>query len=163
MTMTARVWLLAQLRAIVGPHVPIVASLDLHANVTRRMLEQADALVAYRTYPHEDMAEAGERAAGLLKTLLASGARLHRAARRLPFLIPHQRHVHHGRTGARRLSGLGDGRGLVRMWRCPSRPDFRRPIFPSAAVWSGAMAATRVLKLPWKDWRAISPAAKASG
>ena len=40
--------LLARLRAIVGPELPIVASLDLHANVTRRMLAQADALVAYR-------------------------------------------------------------------------------------------------------------------
>ena len=80
--------LLARLREAVGPNVPIVASLDLHANVTRRMLEQADALVAYRTYPHEDMAEAGERAAGLLKVLLAQGDRLQWAARRLPFLIP---------------------------------------------------------------------------
>ena len=80
--------LLTRLREAVGPRVPIVASLDLHANVTRRMLEQADALVAYRTYPHEDMAEAGERAAGLLKSLLTSGSRLHKALRRLPFLIP---------------------------------------------------------------------------
>ena len=80
--------LLAALRAVVGPHVPIVASLDLHANVTRRMLESADALVAYRTYPHEDMAEAGERAAGLMKRLLTRGMRFHRAACRLPFLIP---------------------------------------------------------------------------
>jgi microcystin degradation protein MlrC len=80
--------LLAQMRAVVGHKVPIVASLDLHANVTRRMLESADALVAYRTYPHEDMAEAGERAAGLMKRLLTRGTRFHRAARRLPFLIP---------------------------------------------------------------------------
>ena len=43
--------LIARLRAIVGPKLPIVASLDLHANVTRRMLAQADALVAYRCYP----------------------------------------------------------------------------------------------------------------
>ena len=80
--------LLARLRAVVGPKVPIVASLDLHANVTRRMLEVADALVAYRTYPHEDMAEAGERASGLMRRLLTRGTRLQPAARRLPFLIP---------------------------------------------------------------------------
>jgi microcystin degradation protein MlrC len=80
--------LLARLRQAVGPRVPIVASLDLHANVTAKMLASADALVAYRTYPHEDMAEAGERAAGLLKLLLLRGEGLPRAARRLPFLIP---------------------------------------------------------------------------
>ena len=80
--------LLNLLRAIVGPRIPIVASLDLHANVTARMLENADALVAYRTYPHEDMAEAGMRAAGLLDILLGRGDRLAHAAQRLPFLIP---------------------------------------------------------------------------
>ncbi|HUE65305.1 MAG TPA: M81 family metallopeptidase [Rhizomicrobium sp.] len=80
--------LLERLRQAVGPRVPIVASLDLHANVTRRMLTLADALVAYRTYPHEDMAETGERAAGLLKLLLQLGERMPCAARRLPFLIP---------------------------------------------------------------------------
>ena len=51
--------LLARIRTVVGPDVPIVASLDLHANVTQQMLETADALVAYRTYPHVDMADTG--------------------------------------------------------------------------------------------------------
>jgi microcystin degradation protein MlrC len=55
--------LIARIRAVVGPQVPIVASLDLHANVTARMLQLSDGLVAYRTYPHIDMAETGERAA----------------------------------------------------------------------------------------------------
>ena len=47
--------LLARMRKVVGAHVPIVASLDLHANVTRAMFAQADGLVAYRTYPHIDL------------------------------------------------------------------------------------------------------------
>ena len=80
--------LLARLRALVGTGLPIVASLDLHANVTHRMLREADALVAYRTYPHVDMAETGERAAGLLARRLRAGQRLPLHARRLPFLIP---------------------------------------------------------------------------
>lgn len=80
--------LLARLRRIVGPRCPIVASLDLHANVTARMMNAADGLVAYRTYPHIDMAETGDRAAALLFHLLDSGTRLHKAFRRLPFLIP---------------------------------------------------------------------------
>jgi len=80
--------LLARLRAIVGPELPIVASLDLHANVTQRMLREADALVAYRTYPHVDMADTGERAALLLARRLSAGRREPLHARRLPFLIP---------------------------------------------------------------------------
>ena len=80
--------LLADLRAIVGPDLPIVASLDLHANVTEKMLTNADGLVAYRTYPHVDMAETGRMAAALLGDFVAAGRRIHRASRRLPFLIP---------------------------------------------------------------------------
>lgn len=78
---------LERVRAAIGVEMPLVASLDLHANVTERMLSNADALVAYRTYPHVDMSEAGERAAELLARLF-DGDRLHRAAKRLPFLIP---------------------------------------------------------------------------
>lgn len=81
--------LLARLRAIVGPELPIVASLDLHANVTRRMLAQASALTAYRTYPHVDMAATGERAAAMLARRIAEPARRwFTAARRVPFLLP---------------------------------------------------------------------------
>lgn len=80
--------LLARLRALVGPQLPIVASLDLHANVTQRMLREADALVAYRQYPHVDMADTGVLAAELMARRLRAGQRLPQAARRLPFLIP---------------------------------------------------------------------------
>ena len=67
--------LLRRVRAAVGTRVPVVASLDLHANVTRTMVEQADALVAYRTYPHVDMAQTGARAARLLDQILRTGKR----------------------------------------------------------------------------------------
>lgn len=80
--------LLGRIRAIVGPGLPIVASLDLHANVTRRMLREADALVAYRSYPHVDMAATGELAAELLARRVHAGRREPLQAQRLPFLIP---------------------------------------------------------------------------
>ncbi len=80
--------LLARLRAIVGPALPIVASLDLHANVTQRMLREADALVSYRTYPHIDMADTGALAAELLARRFKAGQREAMHSRRLPFLIP---------------------------------------------------------------------------
>jgi len=80
--------LLARVRRTVGDSVPVFASLDLHANVTQRMLACADALVAYRTYPHVDMAETGARTAFLLARRLDGMARLHAAMRRIPFLIP---------------------------------------------------------------------------
>src|SRR5262245_2508833 len=62
--------LLARVRECVGKMVPVVASLDLHANVSRTMVDQASALVAYRNYPHTDMAESGARAAALIAGLV---------------------------------------------------------------------------------------------
>ncbi len=79
--------LLRRVHDLVGAQVPILASLDLHANVSRRMLDQASLLVAYRTYPHVDMAETGARAARLLPRLLGKPP-LQRALRHLDFLIP---------------------------------------------------------------------------
>ena len=80
--------LLKRIRTVVGQGIPIVGSLDLHANVTQLMLDQADTLVAYKTYPHIDMAETGERAAFILKQFMEGGKRLLKASRRIPFLIP---------------------------------------------------------------------------
>src|SRR5262245_13462554 len=82
--------LLARVRAIVGPDIPVVASLDLHANVTQRMLQHADVLIAYRTYPHVDMAVTGPRGARFLQQRLAGRPRPHLNARHLPFLMPLQ-------------------------------------------------------------------------
>jgi len=78
--------LLARIRRVVGPRVPVVASLDLHANVTRAMIERCDGLVAYRTYPHVDMAATGERAARLLDRALESGRAPRKSFRALDFL-----------------------------------------------------------------------------
>lgn len=84
--------LLRRVREAVGPRVPVVASLDLHCNFTRAMFGGADAFVAYRTYPHVDMAETGARAARLLDSMLRGGARLAGAWRGFEYLtgIPSQ-------------------------------------------------------------------------
>ena len=58
--------LLAAAREIVGPDVPIVGTLDLHANVTTQMIRHADGLIAWETYPHVDPFTTGVRGARLL-------------------------------------------------------------------------------------------------
>jgi microcystin degradation protein MlrC len=61
---------LHQVRKAVGRHVPIVATLDFHANVTPEMVAAVDAVVGYRTYPHTDYRDRGKEAAEILaKTL----------------------------------------------------------------------------------------------
>src|SRR6202040_4168386 len=64
--------ILARVREVIGKDVPLVTSLDLHANVTPEMMEHADALIAYRTYPHVDMAETGRASAKHLALLLTT-------------------------------------------------------------------------------------------
>src|ERR1700726_345282 len=80
--------ILARVRKVIGKDLPFVVSLDLHANVTPEMVEYADALIAYRTYPHVDMADTGRAAARHLALLLRTRQRLAKAFRQLPFLIP---------------------------------------------------------------------------
>jgi microcystin degradation protein MlrC len=80
--------ILARVRGVIGKELPLVVSLDLHANVTPQMVEHADALIAYRTYPHVDMADTGRAAAHHLALLLRTKRRLAKAFRQLPFLIP---------------------------------------------------------------------------
>lgn len=62
--------ILRRVRVVVGDRIPIVASLDLHANVSREMQDCADALISCRTYPHVDLAQTGRRAALVLRSLL---------------------------------------------------------------------------------------------
>lgn len=83
--------IMRRVRAVIGPTLPLVASLDLHANVGPDMIRQASALVAYRTYPHVDMRETGARAHGLIRWCLANGRRPAVAVRRLPFIMPPHR------------------------------------------------------------------------
>jgi len=83
--------LLERMRAVVGPQMPLVASLDLHANVTARMLRHTTLMTAYRTYPHVDMHATGARAARRLQAVLAASASAPLRAvhsERVPFLLP---------------------------------------------------------------------------
>jgi len=52
------------------PHAPIAVSLDLHANVTQKMIDNANVITSFKTYPHVDMYESGEHAARLLLDLI---------------------------------------------------------------------------------------------
>src|SRR3954465_9652259 len=74
-------------RRIVGPQVPVVATFDLHANVSDRMVETIDAFIGYRTNPHLDMRERGAEAAAVLCDLLG-GMRTELVRVRLPIVPP---------------------------------------------------------------------------
>lgn len=79
--------LLAETRRLLGDGVPMVVSMDLHGVPTDRMLEHADAIVAYHTYPHIDFFSTGERSARLLLRLLAGKVRPVTARVSIPALV----------------------------------------------------------------------------
>jgi len=83
--------LLQRLRLRLGPDVPIVTTLDLHANVTARMIENATALVSCDYYPHTDFYETGLRAAKILQQAVTGTAkpvmRWHKLSMLFPFVI----------------------------------------------------------------------------
>ncbi|ETX04255.1 MAG: hypothetical protein ETSY2_29855 [Candidatus Entotheonella gemina] len=79
--------LYALARETVGPHHPVVATVDLHANISVRMANSADAIVSYRTNPHVDQAERAAEAAQLMRRLLA-GERFDKSFIRLPIAAP---------------------------------------------------------------------------
>jgi microcystin degradation protein MlrC len=82
--------ILQALRGVLGPRVPLVATLDLHANVTSAMVQAADALVLYHAMPHVDIVETGQRAARLLRRIVVEGARPVTAFQKLPLIVPPQ-------------------------------------------------------------------------
>jgi len=79
--------LLSGVRALVGPKVPIVATLDLHASVTAEMVTHADALLGLETYPHVDYFETGQRAARLLEEILDGRVKPTMAMAKVPVLV----------------------------------------------------------------------------
>lgn len=83
--------LLASVRQAVGPGVPIVATLDLHANVSLAMLRAADVLIGYDTYPHVDTFERGAEAAQLLARCVRGEVRPMAAMVKPPMLPTSQR------------------------------------------------------------------------
>jgi microcystin degradation protein MlrC len=81
---------LRAIRDVIG-RIPLVATLDLHANITTLMVEQADALVLYHTAPHIDVFETGERGARLLRRILIDGVRPVTAFQKIPMVVPAER------------------------------------------------------------------------
>lgn len=79
--------LLRQVREIVGPGVPVLATLDLHCNVSWEMVRQADMLCGYITNPHVDQAERGAECASVMRAMLG-GQKPRMAFVKLPFIPP---------------------------------------------------------------------------
>ena len=94
--------LLRRLRAIVGPDMPIAVTLDLHAMVTPAMVEQAQILVSYKTYPHVDMRQIGRQAGDLLDATMRGAVK----PRTLRVHVPMLDEANAGRTDVPETAAL---------------------------------------------------------
>ena len=75
-------------RARLGDDIPIVGTLDLHANVTQRMVDCSTSLVGYHTAPHIDMYETGQRGLRLLSQVMNGQVQPVAALCRVPMIVP---------------------------------------------------------------------------
>jgi microcystin degradation protein MlrC len=80
--------LLRAVRAVVGPELPIVVALDLHANLTAEMVALCDGVFGYHYSPHTDMAETGARAARCLIRRLRGEVAPVTAIVKVPVVLP---------------------------------------------------------------------------
>jgi len=78
---------LARLRQALGADFPIVVTLDLHGNLSQRLIDGCTASVAYRTNPHVDQRECGRRAARLLVRTLRGEVRPCVAVAKPPLIV----------------------------------------------------------------------------
>ena len=79
--------LLRRIRELTGPDLPIAVSFDLHATVTPEIVAHASSINIFRTYPHIDLANTGERAFKSLEHLLKDN-QLCKAWCQVPYLVP---------------------------------------------------------------------------
>lgn len=80
--------ILEMLRNTLGWEIPIVSSLDLHANVTEKMARCANALIPFENYPHTDTYDTAKTAAQIFVDALYGKRKPVMAYRRIPHLMP---------------------------------------------------------------------------
>lgn len=79
-------YLLEEIRRLC-PNIPIIASLDMHATITEKMMKNADCFVGYKCAPHTDTYETGVLAAKITRHVLEDAVKPYMAAVYLPFII----------------------------------------------------------------------------
>ncbi|NQV24830.1 MAG: M81 family metallopeptidase [Rhodopirellula sp.] len=77
---------IAAVRDVVGREIPIVVTLDLHANISARMAELSDVIIGFDTYPHVDMQERGHEAAELIARIVRQEISPVQEFRQLPLI-----------------------------------------------------------------------------
>lgn len=131
--------LLTAIRKRMDRAIPIVATLDLHANVTNEMVAHADVLVPYHTMPHIDIFETGQRAAAVLRRIMFEGAKPVTAFQKIPAVVPAERSNTETTDGVaadlkHRVKTLETRRAVLAAGIFPVQPWLDVPQFGAAAM-----------------------------
>ena len=107
--------ILAAVRELVGPNVPILAELDIHANVSQQMVEMADVLIGRKTFPEIDQAERARQCADVLMQMVSEGKRPTMALCSLPMTFGTRQVTAHApmKEVIDRLYGLEASPGVI--------------------------------------------------
>ena len=85
-------YVLESVRGVMGSELPVVVAVDHHANVTRKMVKHADALVGHETQPHDPRAT-GRKAAAVLFAMLRGEITPTMAFRKIPMITPQDHYL----------------------------------------------------------------------
>jgi microcystin degradation protein MlrC len=156
---------IAAVRAAIGPDVPLVVTLDLHANLTRRCVDGADAIVGFRTSPHIDQRDTGRRGAAVLVRMLRDGVRPAMAFVKVPMVVPASTHMHHLPGPFQRLmqaAAAAEGAAVLSASVFTVQPwlDIAEMGFATVAVSDGdpdlaGRVATELAELAWAEREAF--------
>lgn len=80
--------ILTEVRAVIGEHIPLIITLDLHANMTQKMVDLADAILGNHLYPHTDSYEIGAEAVELAQKMVNGQVKPTMYLKQLPMIIP---------------------------------------------------------------------------
>src|SRR3954451_7341299 len=151
--------LLTAVRGEVGPDIPVVASFDLHAHTTERMVAAADALIPYTTCPHIDFRATGQRAMTLLLDAVAGRVRPVTRQRKLRLMASAEKHdTNHGpMVGVMSLARAMETRpGILAVGVTPTQPwlDLSELGWSAIVVADGDpdLAQTTADELAWTIW-----------
>jgi microcystin degradation protein MlrC len=154
--------LLGTVRRRIGAKIPLVVTLDLHANVTRDLVAFADVLVPYHTMPHVDIFRTGQRGAAVLRRLLVQGAQPVTAFQKIPAVVPAERSSTEMESGPaadlkRKLVALEARDGVLSCGIFPVQPWLDVPQLGSAVIVTtdndAALAGTACAELAGEFWR----------
>ncbi|KAL5319042.1 hypothetical protein ACEPPN_014112 [Leptodophora sp. 'Broadleaf-Isolate-01'] len=164
--------LLKRIRKVIGPHVLVSASMDLHGNVSRELAHQTDLITCYRTAPHVDVVETRERACRNLVDLLSQKddpARPYKAWVPIPILLPGEqtstrmepaKHIYEAVPGIEAMDGVIDAAIWVG-YAWADEPRNRAVVVTTGwgkkAVTEGAEKLAKIFWASHKDFEFVAP------